>query len=76
VKGNKFFQSRNYGKAAEIFKQAVDLLIGAEESEEKTQTLSILYNNYSACMEFQVCSFKSLSFINIIIVLERDEFGT
>lgn len=52
--GNKLFQSRNYAKATELFAKAIELLKSAPDSDDKNTNLAILYNNYSACMEFQV----------------------
>lgn len=55
--GNKLFQARDYVKATELFAKAIELLKETPDSDEKNSNLAILYNNYSACMEFQV-SFK------------------
>jgi uncharacterized protein HemY len=58
TQGNKLFQSRNYTKATEIFAKAIELLKSVPDSDEKNTNLAILYNNFSACMEYQVSSLK------------------
>jgi hypothetical protein len=52
--GNKLFQGRNYIKATELFAKSIELLKSAPDSDEKNTNLAILYNNFSACMEFRV----------------------
>lgn len=54
AQGNKLFQARNYKKASELFSRAIDLLLTLDDSDEKNANLAVLYNNYSACMEYDV----------------------
>lgn len=55
TQGNSLFQSRNYSKATELFSTAIELMKSTPDSDEKNTNLAILYNNLSACFEFQVC---------------------
>jgi predicted ATPase len=59
AQGNKMFQVRNYRKASELFTRAIDLLLEVPDSDEKKTNLAVLYNNYSACMEYEVNHFQA-----------------
>ncbi|KAI6215333.1 hypothetical protein M3Y94_00373300 [Aphelenchoides besseyi] len=70
--GNREFGARHYSKAADLFAQAIEVLKKLEEGDSKTKSLSVLYNNYSACMEFQDNWDKALEYSSLALQLNPD----
>ncbi|KAI6188469.1 Mitochondrial import receptor subunit TOM70 [Aphelenchoides besseyi] len=70
--GNREFGARHYSKAADLFAQAIEVLKKLDECDSKTNALSVLYNNYSACMEFQDNWDKALEYSSLALELNSD----